>query len=152
MFACAHCGYKLTLTTSGARDSKRRRMRYACHYKVRHPQLCDGQSGYGVVTLDGLVEQSVKMLLDAALENAKGEASGYERLSAGVQKRYDDVLSWANLFDECSMEAKKMIISQLINQVRVGKDYNLEIDLNVSYKMFCDMMADASALSRVGSA
>jgi hypothetical protein len=57
---CAHCGSKLVLTTSGARESKQRKARYCCHYKVRHPQSCDGQSGYGVIKLDSIVEQSCK--------------------------------------------------------------------------------------------
>ena len=40
------------------------RLRYQCHYKVRHPQLCDGQSGYGVATLDGIVEKAIHQLFD----------------------------------------------------------------------------------------
>ena len=216
---CAHCGSKLVLTTSGARGSNNRKARYGCHFRVRHPQSCDGQAGYGVVKLDALVEQTVKMLferikampredlvqtqhetqiqvarlvleqsteklntknkelelyksevknaiagtssfgmdllneliaetkeqisvLETAIENAKAEINGYEQLSEIVSSRYDDVLSWADLFDGCSMEAKKMIVSQLIKQVRIGRDYDLQIDLNISYEMFCDVLKD----------
>jgi hypothetical protein len=33
-----------------------------------------------------------------------------------------------------------MIVAQLINQIRVGKDYAMEIDLNVSYEMFVELL------------
>lgn len=34
---------------------KEKRFRYSCHYNVRHPSQCDGQSGYGVTKLDAIV-------------------------------------------------------------------------------------------------
>ena len=33
------------------------RARYQCHYNVRHPGECDGQSGYGVKKLDGIIDR-----------------------------------------------------------------------------------------------
>lgn len=38
---------------------KEKRFRYSCHYNVRHPSQCDGQSGYGVTKLDAIVESIV---------------------------------------------------------------------------------------------
>jgi hypothetical protein len=68
---CGHCGSKLVLTTSGkdyyradGTYVKKVRLRYQCHYKVRHPQLCDGQSGYEVTKLDGIVEKAIHQLFD----------------------------------------------------------------------------------------
>jgi len=37
------------------------RIRYPCHYNVRHPGECDGQSGYGITKLDGIVEKVIRM-------------------------------------------------------------------------------------------
>jgi len=68
---CGHCGSKLVLTASGKNyyraDGtyvKKVQLRYQCHYKVRHPQLCNGQSGYGVTKLDGIVEKAIHQLFD----------------------------------------------------------------------------------------
>ena len=36
------------------------RCRYQCHYNLRHPGECDGQSGYGVTKLDGIVEKIIR--------------------------------------------------------------------------------------------
>ena len=64
---CGHCGNRLTLTTSGRKaiqkdGTVRReiRCRYQCHYNLRHPGECDGQSGYGVTKLDGIVEKIIR--------------------------------------------------------------------------------------------
>ena len=67
---CGHCRNRLTLTTSGRKRINKHgelvrevRARYQCHYNVRHPGECDGQSGYGVKKLDGIVEQIVRYQL-----------------------------------------------------------------------------------------
>ncbi len=76
------------------------------------------------------------------IETAQEEIDGYERLSSVVTGRYEKILTWAELFDESSIEAKKMIVSQLINQVRVSRDYALEIDLNLKYEMFSGLLQE----------
>lgn len=187
------------------------RMRYQCHYNVRHPGKCDGQSGYSVKKVDGIVDQLVRMkfseitaaseseilssqhekdidlarskcemakkyLLDKQkeLDDYKGETlkviRGQSKLSIdllntlvaeaesqiqeaqvsanaaeaelqelletseGLKHEYDQLLSWADLYDKSSFEAKKMIVSQFIKAVRVGKNYNIEVDFNVSFE------------------
>ena len=61
MVYCAHCGSKLVLTTSSGRRAKgeperETRIRYACHYKIRHSQDCDRQTGYSGEKLDGIID------------------------------------------------------------------------------------------------
>ncbi|MCI2035819.1 MAG: hypothetical protein LKJ73_07855 [Oscillospiraceae bacterium] len=174
-----------------------------------HPQLCDGQSGYGVTTLDGIVEKAIHQLFDRVktipedemvqsqmkkqeadckaqltrakvlgnrrekelsdyqsevlkvtrgesqlspaiinelVEKAEGtlqdakkdeahwteELGGIRQKAAELHKLYGKVVSWSELFDTCNMAEKKMIVSQLIRQVRVWKDYRVEIDFNVN--------------------
>ena len=66
---CAHCGNRLSLTSSGRTHTyadghtvKEVRPRYSCFYKIRHPGDCDGQSGYGVSKLDSIVEEVVRQI------------------------------------------------------------------------------------------
>ncbi len=49
---------------------------------------------------------------------------------------YDQFTSWADEFDTSTQEQKKMIICQLIKEIRVYKDYNIEIEFNISYRQF----------------
>ena len=223
---CAHCGNRLTLTTSGRNKKmpdgtiqKEVRMRYQCHYNVRHPGECEGQSGYSVQKVDGIVDQLIRMkfseiaaaseseilssqhekdielakskcerakkyLLDKQkeLEDYKNETlkviRGQSKLSSdllntlvaeaesqiqeaqesadtaeaelqelletseGLKREYDQLLSWADLYDKSSFEAKKMIVSQFIRSVRVGRDYNIEVDFNVSFEELQSYRAD----------
>jgi hypothetical protein len=52
------------------------------------------------------------------------------------KREYDRLLNWADLYDKSSFAAKKMIVSQFIKSVRVGRDYNIEVDFNVSFDEF----------------
>ena len=64
---------------------------------------------------------------------------GYASLLASAEnlrQEYDRLLTWADLFDTCSFEAKKMIVAQFVKAVRVSRDYNSEIDFNVSFEEF----------------
>lgn len=47
-------------------------------------------------------------------------------------------MTWSELFDTCNMAEKKMIVSQLIRQVRVRSDYSMEIDFNVNIEQILD--------------
>ena len=51
---------------------------------------------------------------------------------------YDQFVTWADEFENASLEQRKMIICQLINEVRVGRGYKIDIDFNTSYRQFFD--------------
>lgn len=107
---CAHCGNRLNITSSGRSRIradgtivKEKRYRYSCNFKIRHPGQCDGQSGYGVATLDAVVESIVCMKFEEILECSKNnlleemrrkdlEAAQKEtaRLEKEVQNRLDE--------------------------------------------------------------
>ena len=50
-----------------------------------------------------------------------------------LKREYDRLLSWADLYYKSSFEAKKVIVSQFIRFVRVGRGFNNEVDFNVSF-------------------
>ena len=215
---CAHCGNRLTLTCSGHKQrnedgtlSNKYRARYQCHYGVRHPSLCDGQTVYSVDKLDKIVDQAIceifsyiqsvpeqelvsaqhqkdlelaRIALDqatAAYEEVQQELTDYRaetlrvirgqsnlsgdllnslikeaeekqaaaksRLDAvaerydglmesskKLQQEYKQIMSWADLYRNCSFDAKKMIVCQLIKAVHVGRNYDITVDLNVSFE------------------
>ena len=45
-----------------------------------------------------------------------------------MNAQYDDIISWADMYDTASIEAKKMIVNCLIKRVDVYRDYKLHID------------------------
>ena len=49
-----------------------------------------------------------------------------------VTRQYNDILSWADMYSVSAIDVKKMIVAQLIREVRVSKDYHIEIDFKIS--------------------
>ena len=217
---CGHCKNRLTLTTSDKKYIRKDgtvrnqvKSRYQCHFKARHPDLCDGQSGYGVIKLDEIVDALVRYQLSRIrvsakdsliaeqhekattlarsryrisamrLEEKQKELSDYEAETINVirgksrlnvdllnslvakckeeiaelsqevemqkakmehqlesaaqeQAEFEKLESWADLYDNCTFEAKKMIVSQLIKAVYVYRDYRLEVEFRVSFDDF----------------
>lgn len=217
---CGHCGGRLTLTTSGRKYVRKDgtirreiRARYQCHYNVRHPGECDGQSGYGVDKLDNLIDKIIRMqferiretppqalikeqrsretdylqakvnllrgqyedkqkeyqalraetvkviqglsklnvdLLNSLLteteeqihllEHQIDEAeAGLVTLANGadqIKKEYEKLITWADLYDNCTFEAKKMLIAQFVKAIYVRRDYEISIEFNVSFEEF----------------
>ena len=63
-----------------------------------------------------------------------------------LNAQYDDVISWADMYDTASVEAKKMIVSCLIRRVEVYRDYRLHIDFNIDFEQFSAGL-DTSAIA-----
>ena len=49
---------------------------------------------------------------------------------------FEQFKSWADEFESASIEQKKMILCQLIKAVKVSRNYQIEIEFNISYKQF----------------
>jgi len=217
---CGHCGSKLVLTTSGGgtRYGKKRvpRLCYNCHYKVRHPQDCDGQTTYSAEKLDRIVDQAIIKLfaniksvsrqdliatqsvqhlsehkatlkqlqankaekekeldsykaevykviqgksswsqellnelivttkdaiekLGTEIDTAQQYIDEYGKAEKELNAEYDKILTWADMYEGSTLEGKKMILWQIIDKVRVGRDFQIEIDLKNTAKQFKEL-------------
>ena len=217
---CAHCGNRLNITSSGrtrlradGSTVKEKRFRYSCHYNVRHPGQCDGQSGYGVTKLDAIVESIVctkfseilecskskllqdmlrkdmevaqkevsrakseldlkddernalkdemirvirgkssidrdmiQQLLDEnqaaiqaaqdALTAAQNKLEEIEQENKKAENDCSNLFTWASTYQNASFQQRQAILNQFIKEVRVGRDYDIEIILNVPLEEF----------------
>ena len=52
-------------------------------------------------------------------------------MKAALSKQFDNIKTWSDMYDECGMETKKMILAHIMKAVRVKRDYEIEIDLTV---------------------
>ena len=229
---CAHCGNRLNITSSGrtrlradGSTVKEKRFRYSCHYNVRHPGQCDGQSGYGVTKLDAIVESIVctkfseilecskskllqdmlrkdmevaqkevsrakseldlkddernalkdemirvirgkssidrdmiQQLLDEnqaaiqaaqdALTAAQNKLEEIEEQNQKAERNCSDLFTWASTYKGASFERRQAILKQFIKEVRVGRDYNIEIVLNVPLDEFEEFKRHAASAGR----
>ena len=223
---CGHCGGRLTLTTSGRKRVRKdgtvireTRARYQCHYNIRHPGECDGQSGYGVEKLDKLIDQIIRIQLGRIrsapsqkliakqqaqevelvksrlnllneqyrqkqreyqdlraetikviqgtsrlnvdllnslvaeaseqikqlswqIQTATAELEETVQSASQVLREYDQLMGWAEMYDNCTFEAKKMIVAQFVKEVHVRRDYEIDIEFNVSFEEFQALYLD----------
>lgn len=97
-----------------------------------------GESSFSQDLLSSLIADSetnclkVKEQLDAA-QAAYDEG---QAVMASLNAQYDDIISWADMYDTASLEAKKMIVNCLIKRIEVYRDYKLHIDFNIDFEQF----------------
>ena len=70
------------------------------------------------------------------METAQAAYDEGKTVLALLSAQYDDIISWAEMYDTASMEAKKMIVNCLIRRVKVYRDYKLHIDFNIDFEPF----------------
>lgn len=76
--------------------------------------------------------------INADLKQLENEMSGKKMSMEKIRPMYDRFTSWAEEFDRCTTEQKKMIISQLVRRIEIGKGYKITVELNMDYKQFCE--------------
>ena len=59
-----------------------------------------------------------------------------EVAAKALEKEYSQIISWADMYENASIAGKKMILSQFIKAVRVSRDYEIDIELNISFEQF----------------
>ena len=74
------------------------------------------------------------------LEQAKGKAADLKNSAVAVQKEYDQIMSWADLYAGSSIEGKKLILRQLIDRVNIGRDFEIEGEFKISVTQFFDFL------------
>lgn len=97
---CGHCGGRLTLTTNGTVRTNaagerigRKRVRYVCYNKTRHRAECNGQTGYTMHILDGIVTELLHQIFDKM--KAVSEEELVRRAQSGTAKSLKEKLTLA---------------------------------------------------------
>ena len=57
-------------------------------------------------------------------------------------REYDQLIGWAEMYGNCTFEAKKMIVAQFVKEVHVRRDYEIDIEFNVSFEEFQALYLD----------
>lgn len=97
-----------------------------------------GKSVFSMDTLSGLISEAevkyadLKSVYEQAEEDLKNTQAEKKRLSREV----DTLISCAELYDSAPIEAKKMIVNNLIRRVDVYRDYKLHVEFNFSLEQY----------------
>ena len=99
-----------------------------------------GESAYSSEDLNAALTQlRARMKEDEKQYQKLREEDAKEKISAdSVIPAYEQVKTWAEEFETCSLNQKKMIASQLFNRIEISKDYSIHIEVNFTYKQFLE--------------
>ena len=99
-----------------------------------------GESAFPKDTLAEMIAAQEKKHteLDTLCEEASAELERNAELMANVSQLYEELISYADLYDSASFEAKKMIVSQLIRRVEVYRGYQIHVDFNFDLAQYLE--------------
>ena len=97
-----------------------------------------GESAFSQELLGSMVAEAETKCLEVQrqFEEAQAAYDEGQAVMASLSAQYDDIISWADMYDAASLEAKKMIVNCLIKRVEVYRDYKLHIDFNIDFEQF----------------
>jgi cell shape-determining protein MreC len=97
-----------------------------------------GKSKFTPELLNELIAESEKKLreIETIRNTAKRELDECRFRVKEMQSKYDEVISWTQLYDVADMPAKKMIVANLINRIEIDLNYEINIDFNIDLKHF----------------
>lgn len=112
-------------------------------YHAEAIRVIRGESKFSDDLLVTLLNKAIEeaKVLSEAVEQAQTE---YDSVLSGTDtesEEYERLKSWADIYDTCSFEARKMFVSRFIKAIHVYRDYNLEIEFNVSFDEFRNLSA-----------
>lgn len=98
----------------------------------------DGKSAFDTALLNGMLkEQEAKHTeQQAALNAAQTEANENTAIIQEMERRYNQFVEWADVYDTASMETRKMIVSQLFERIEVYRDYKLKVRFTITVEQF----------------
>ena len=97
-----------------------------------------GESSFSKDILSELITDAENKCNELARlsEAIKTELKQSEQLQTELCKRYDEIISWSELYDSATIEAKKMIVNSMIKRIDVFRNYKLKIEFNFDIKQF----------------
>lgn len=97
-----------------------------------------GDSRLNVDFLNSIVDETITQLKELGQQVKEAEAELRELVSGAeqVKEEYAQLMNWAELYDKCTFEAKKMIAAQFVKAVHVKRDYEIDVEFNVAFDEF----------------
>ena len=119
---CGHCNARLTITTNGKKYARKSdgevtitpKTRYVCYNRTRHPDRCDGQTGYTTSRLDDVVEKVVLSIFPK-IKEAPGEQV--------ISKQFDARIAGIKL----NLEQAKIALSKNLEELSILEDELIKV-------------------------
>ena len=103
-----------------------------------------GESAYSQELLAGLVNETDEKVreLESICTAVEREVEEKQILMKDLSDSYDEIISWSELYDSASLEAKKMIVNAMITRIDVYNGYELNVEFNFNIRQFVEGIAE----------
>lgn len=110
-------------------------------YEAEVLRCLDGESGFSQEMLARLIAKAEAELRVARQEYAKvlQEAEDDRELAQKIKECYRQFCGWAEEFELAPLALKRMILSELLEKVEVGKGYQVTVHVKLTYKQFLEL-------------
>jgi chromosome segregation ATPase len=121
------------LSLTAAKASFRARTAEVLEYEAEVLKVIRGESKLNPDLLNKLYEEAKARAAESeqTVRSLEEKIRDGEQMKESLSERFDTMKSWADMYDGCNKETKKMILSRMMSAVRVKRDYEVEIDLAV---------------------
>lgn len=111
-----------------------------------------GDSVYSQEDLATAITTLKKKISDSQekLETLKQDEFAKLANSNSILPVYGQFKTWSEEFDSAPLEMKKMIACQLFSRIEIGKGYEIKLELDATFKNFCDEWASIQELTAAG--
>lgn len=106
--------------------------------KAETLRVIQGTSRLNVDWLNDIVSETTAQLreLEEQIRTAEAELQAMVSGAEQVRRDYVQLMNWAEMYDNCTFEAKKMIVAQFVKAVHVKRDYEIDVEFNVAFDEF----------------
>ena len=113
-------------------------------------RVIQGTSGLDREMIQQMVNENKEALLTAQtnLADSEEKLKEIEEQNQKAERNCSDLFTWASTYKGASFERRQAILKQFIKEVRVGRDYNIEIVLNVPLDEFEEFKRHAASAGR----
>jgi site-specific DNA recombinase len=110
-------------------------------YEAEVLRCLDGESGFSQEMLARLIAKAEAELRAARQKYAKvlQEAEDDRELAQKIKECYRQFCGWAEEFELAPLARKRMILSELLEKVEVGKGYQVTVHVKLTYKQFLEL-------------
>ena len=121
-----------------AREALRTHSAEALEYEAEVIKVIRGQSKLNSDMLNKLYEEAKAKVAEHEKVVIRLEAQIQEghRMKDDLSRQFVSLQTWSDMFDSCDLETKKMILSRIMQAVKVRRDYEIEIDFTLGIEQF----------------
>lgn len=97
-----------------------------------------GKSELPKDVLSEMLEETRQKVIEASerVSALSTEVESNQSRVAEMQTEFDRIMSWSQIFDKSDMATKKMICGYIIKRVTVYKDYQIDVEFNITIEQF----------------